>query len=357
MPPPTHPTQQNSTLSTGDLLSFTGNRCRVNTRQFVGACRNVEAFDKLNRIGEGTYGIVYRVRDRQTNAVLALKRIRMEHESDGLPLSSLREIALLKRLKHENVVRVEDVVVGNNLEDIFMVMEYCEQDLATLLDNMKVPYSLSDVKCLVQQLLRGLAYCHDHGVIHRDLKASNLLLTARGILKIADFGLARAFDRRSRRPMTPRVVTLWYRSPELLFGDPTYSAPVDLWSTGCILGELLLHQPLLAGAVEREQIMLIIRLLGTPHDGIWPGFSKLPLSKSLQLPYQPNDTLRNRFPSVSGNTIDLLHGLLRYDPKRRLTVQQALAHPYFRESPLPSHPSMLPTHPEFRNEQDRARPP
>ncbi|KAI9594753.1 cell division protein kinase 10 [Syncephalis fuscata] len=325
---------QNPALDSGNLVSLTGGRCRIDTRKFTGACRSVDEFEKLNRVGEGTYGIVYRVRDRKTGTILALKRIRMEHESDGLPLSSLREIALLKRLHHENVVRVQDVVVGRGLENIFMVMEYCEQDLATVLDNMKTPYSLSDVKCLIQQLLRGLAYCHDRGVVHRDLKASNLLLTARGILKIADFGLARAFDARIKRPMTPRVVTLWYRAPELLFGDPNYSAPVDLWSAGCILGELLRHQPLLAGSVEREQILLIIRLLGTPHNGIWPEFSRLPLAKSFQLPYQPNDTLKAVFPGVSGNTIDLLHGLLRYDPHRRLVVQQALSHPYFRESPL-----------------------
>ncbi|KAG9073200.1 Cyclin-dependent kinase 10 [Linnemannia hyalina] len=273
----------------------------------------------------------------------------MERENDGLPISSLREIKLLKTLRHDNVVLVKEVAVGNDLDQIFLVMEYCEQDMAALMDNVKKPYTPAEVKCLMLQLLKGIEYCHDHFVIHRDLKLSNLLLNSQGILKIADFGLARSFGLPSR-PMTPKVVTLWYRAPELLFGDLNYTTAVDMWSAGCIFGELLKHAPLLPGKVEKQQVDLIIDLLGTPHEKIWQGFNKLPMS-TIKLPEQRFNNLKNKFPHITDAARSLLSGLLTYDPKKRLSVKQALAHPYFFELPHPKHASLLPTHPEIRNIQ------
>lgn len=277
---------------------------------FLGTCRNVNAFEKLNIVGEGTYGIVYRARDRgviswgnedgasssnsnnnNTTAItgtagrmVALKRIRMEDERDGFPLASLREISLLKRLDHQNIVKVLDVVVGNSLDHVYMAMEYCEHDMASLMDNNpQHAWSTSDVKCLMTQLLQGIEYLHDNYVIHRDLKLSNLLLTKSGILKIADFGLARKFQY-PFKPMSPRVVTLWYRSPELLFGAKTYSTAVDMWAAGCIFGEFLRNTPLLPGPTEAEQIRLIVNLLGRPSRERWPGYDKLPLANTFKLP-------------------------------------------------------------------------
>ncbi|KAF9977354.1 Cyclin-dependent kinase 10 [Actinomortierella ambigua] len=330
------------------LLSITGKMGVLDPKKaFVGQSRVVDDFEKLNKVGEGTYGIVYRARDKKTKEIVALKRVRMERESDGLPISSLREIKLLKTLRHENVVLVKEVAVGNDLDQIFLVMEYCEQDMATLLDSIKTQYEPSEVKCLMYQLLKGIEYCHDRFVIHRDLKMSNLLLNAKGVLKIADFGLARMYGTPTR-PMTPKVVTLWYRAPELLFGDPNYTTAVDMWSTGCIFGELLQHSPLLPGKAEKQQVELIIDLVGTPHERIWQGFNKLPLS-TVKLPEQRVNNLKNKFPNISEAALSLLNGLLTYDPKRRLTVKQALAHPYFIELPHAKHPSMLPTYPEIRN--------
>ncbi|KAF9083918.1 Cyclin-dependent kinase 10 [Mortierella sp. AD031] len=339
------------TLSKPDplsLLSITGKMGHLTPQKsFFGTSRIVDDFEKLNKVGEGTYGVVYRAKDKKTNEIVALKRIRMERENDGLPISSLREIKLLKTLRHDNIVLVKEVAVGNDLDQIFLVMEYCEQDMAALMDNVKKPYTPAEVKCLMYQLLKGIEYCHDHFVIHRDLKLSNLLLNSQGILKIADFGLARSFGLPSR-PMTPKVVTLWYRAPELLFGDLNYTTAVDMWSAGCIFGELLKHAPLLPGKVEKQQVDLIIELLGTPHEKIWQGFNKLPMS-SIKLPEQRFNNLKNKFPHITDAARSLLSGLLTYDPKKRLSVKQALAHPYFIESPPAKHPSLLPTHPEIRN--------
>jgi serine/threonine protein kinase len=186
---------------------------------FVGKSRSVYNFERLNVIGQGTYGVVYRARDKETQAIVALKKLRMEREKEGMPLTSLREIRLLKACHHPNVVQLQDIVVGNKLDSIFLVFEYCENDLATLLDTaMKRKFTEGEVKCLLRQLLSATAYMHDHWMIHRDIKMSNLLYNNRGCLKLADFGLARLFGY-PKRPYTPRVVTLWYRAPELLIAD------------------------------------------------------------------------------------------------------------------------------------------
>ncbi|XP_073688403.1 cyclin-dependent kinase 10 isoform X2 [Garra rufa] len=182
----------------------------------------------MNRIGEGTYGIVYRARDTRTHEIVALKKVRMDKEKDGIPISSLREINLLLRLRHPNIVELKEVVVGSHLESLFLVMSYCEQDLASLLENMQSPFSEAQVKCIVLQLLKGLAYLHHNFILHRDLKVSNLLMTDKGCVKIADFGLARVYGIPSQ-PMTPRVVTLWYRAPELLLGTKTQTTALDMW--------------------------------------------------------------------------------------------------------------------------------
>ena len=186
---------------------------------FLGNARSVYNFERLNVIGQGTYGVVYRARDKESGAIVALKKLRMEREKEGMPLTSLREITLLKACTHPNVVELREIVVGNKLDSIFLAFEYCENDLATLLDSaMKRKFTVGEVKCLLKQLLSAVAYMHDRWMIHRDIKMSNLLYNNRGVLKLADFGLARLFGY-PKRPYTPRVVTLWYRAPELLLAD------------------------------------------------------------------------------------------------------------------------------------------
>ena len=316
--------------------------------EILGACRSVSDFEKLNRIGEGTYGIVYRARDLKTGEVVALKKIRMENEKEGLPICSVREIGLLLQLRHKNIVELTDVVVGRDLENMFLVMKYCEQDLATLIDNMKVPFIESQVKCIMIQLLDGLAYLHQNYIIHRDLKVSNLLLTDKGCLKIADFGLARTSGV-PLKPLTPKVVTLWYRGPELLFGSTTYTTTLDIWAVGCIFGELLNNKPLLPGKSELNQIELTVALLGTPNDTIWPGFSLLPNVKQITLKNQPYNNLNHRFHWLSDAGSKLINSLLMYDPQQRISTKKARRSAYFKERPHAVEPEMMPTYPHLRN--------
>ncbi|NXY20222.1 CDK10 kinase, partial [Atrichornis clamosus] len=316
----------------------------------LGRCRSVKEFEKLNRIGEGTYGIVYRARDTLTDETVALKKVRMDNEKDGMPISSLREITLLLQLQHPNIVELKEVVVGNHLESIFLVMGYCEQDLASLLENMQTPFSEAQVKCIILQVLKGLQYLHENYIIHRDLKVSNLLMTDKGCVKIADFGLARTYGM-PPKPMTPKVVTLWYRAPELLLGMTTQTTSIDMWAAGCILAELLAHKPLLPGTSEIHQIDLIVQLLGTPNDNIWPGFSKLPLATQYTLRKQPYNNLKHRFPWLSEAGLRLLNFLFMYDPKKRATAKDCLESSYFKEKPLPCEPELMPTFPHHRNKR------
>uniref|UniRef100_A0A7N0VHU6 cyclin-dependent kinase n=1 Tax=Kalanchoe fedtschenkoi TaxID=63787 RepID=A0A7N0VHU6_KALFE len=321
-------------------------------------CRSVDEFERLNKIDEGTYGVVYRARDKKSGEIVALKKVKMEKEREGFPLTSLREINILLSFHHPSIVDVKEVVVGSSLDSIFMVMEYMEHDLKGLMETMKQPYSQSEVKCLMLQLLDGVKYLHDNWVLHRDLKTSNLLLNNRGELKICDFGLSRQYGS-PLKPYTQLVVTLWYRAPELLLGAKQYSTAIDMWSLGCIMAELLSKKPLFDGKTEFEQLDKIFRTLGTPSEAIWPGFSKLPGVKVNFLKHQYN-LLRKKFPATSftGSPVlsdagfDLLNKLLTYDPDKRITAEAALNHDWFREVPLPKSKDFMPTFPA-QHAQDR----
>ncbi|CAA2966083.1 cell division control 2 homolog A-like [Olea europaea subsp. europaea] len=215
-------------------------------------------YEKVEKIGEGTYGVVYKARDRVTNETIALKKIRLEHEDEGVPSTAIREISLLKEMQHGNIVRLQDVV--HSEKRLYLVFEYLDLDLKKHMDSC--PEFSKDprlVKMFLYQILRGIAYCHSHRVLHRDLKPQNLLIDRQtNALKLADFGLARAFGI-PVRTFTHEVVTLWYRAPEILLGSRHYSTPVDVWSVGCIFAEMVNQQPLFPGDSEIDELFKIFR--------------------------------------------------------------------------------------------------
>lgn len=311
----------------------------------VQGCRSVEEFHCLNRIEEGTYGVVYRARDKRTDEIVALKRLKMEKEKEGFPITSLREINTLLKAQHPNIVTVREIVVGSNMDKIYIVMDYVEHDLKSLMETMKQPFLIGEVKTLMLQLLQAVAHLHDNWILHRDLKTSNLLLSHKGILKVGDFGLAREYGS-PLKPYTPVVVTLWYRTPELLLGIKEYSTPIDLWSVGCIFGELLTMKPLFPGKSEIDQLNRIFKDLGTPSEKIWPGYSELPMVKKVTFTEYPYNNLRSRFSNnFTDLGFDLLNRFLTYNPTRRITAEDALSHEFFKETPKPVSPSMFPTWP------------
>ncbi|XP_055078916.1 cyclin-dependent kinase 11B isoform X2 [Periophthalmus magnuspinnatus] len=317
-------------------------------------CRSVEEFQCLNRIEEGTYGVVYRAKDKKTDEIVALKRLKMEKEKEGFPITSLREINTILKAQHQNIVTVREIVVGSNMDKIYIVMNYVEHDLKSLMETMKQPFLPGEVKTLMIQLLRGVRHLHDNWILHRDLKTSNLLLSHKGILKIGDFGLAREYGS-PLKPYTPVVVTLWYRSPDLLLGAKEYSTAVDMWSVGCIFGELLTQKPLFPGKSEIDQINKIFKDLGSPSEKIWPGYNELPAVKKMSFTEYPYNNLRKRFGALlSDQGFDLMNKFLTYCPAKRITSDEALKHEYFRETPLPIDPSMFPTWPA-KSEQQRVK--
>uniref|UniRef100_A0A1I7T1V6 cyclin-dependent kinase n=1 Tax=Caenorhabditis tropicalis TaxID=1561998 RepID=A0A1I7T1V6_9PELO len=325
-------------------------------------CRNIDEYECVNRVDEGTFGVVYRGKDKRTDEIVALKRLKMEKEKEGFPITALREInMLLKAGNHPNIVNVKEILLGSNMDKIYMAMEFVEHDMKSLLDTMSrrnKRFSIGEQKTLMRQLLSGIDHMHKLWILHRDLKTSNLLMSHTGVLKIADFGLAREYGDPLRK-FTSIVVTLWYRSPELLLGTRLYSTPVDMWSVGCIMAEFILLKPLFPGRGELEQIKKIFMELGTPTEAIWPGVTELEGWKALTFEKYPYNQLRKKF--LAGRLLNdtgfkLLNGLLTLDPKNRLTATQALDHEWFEEEPYPVPPEEFPTFPA-KSEQNKAPPP
>ncbi|KAI9366390.1 kinase-like domain-containing protein [Pilaira anomala] len=253
---------------------------------YLRECRHVDNFERLNHIEEGSYGIVFRARDKESNEIVALKKLKLNPESGGFPVTSLREIHALMTIKHPNIVNVKEIVMGNHMDQVFIVMDFIEHDLKGLMQDMRSPFLQSEIKTLMLQLLSAVALMHDNWVIHRDLKTSNLLLNNRGEIKVADFGLARKYGSPMGH-MTQLVVTLWYRAPELLLGGKEYTTAIDMWSVGCIFGELVNNEALFPGRSEIDQLDRIFKLLGAPTEEIWPSFLELPHAKNIAPIHQP----------------------------------------------------------------------
>ncbi|CAL4956660.1 unnamed protein product [Urochloa decumbens] len=318
------------------------------------APRRADTFEKLNKIGSGTYSNVYRARDTVSGRIVALKKVRFDNLEPESVKFMAREILILRRLDHPNVIKLEGLVTSRMSCSLYLVFEYMEHDLAGLAASPDVKFTLPQIKCYMQQLLSGLEHCHDNNVLHRDIKGSNLLLDNNGILKIADFGLATFFDPRHKRPMTSRVVTLWYRPPELLLGATDYGVGIDLWSAGCILAELLYGKPIMPGRTEVEQLHKIFKLCGSPSEEYWKK-SKLPHATIFK-PQQPyKRCIRETFKDFPASALPLVETLLAIDPAERQTATAALHSDFFSTEPYACDPSSLPTYPPSKEMDAKLR--
>ncbi|KAJ9185515.1 hypothetical protein P3X46_005142 [Hevea brasiliensis] len=309
----------------------------------------MDKYEKLEKVGEGTYGKVYKAKDKSTGQIVALKKTRLEMDEEGIPPTALREVSLLQMLSQSlYVVRllcVEYVdanasaaAADDNKENsisksnLYLVFEYLDTDLKKFIDSHRKgpnprPLPPGLIQSFLFQLCKGVAHCHSHGVLHRDLKPQNLLLDKdKGILKIADLGLGRAFTV-PLKSYTHEIVTLWYRAPEVLLGSTHYSTAVDMWSVGCIFAEMVRRQALFPGDSEFQQLLHIFRMLGTPTDKQWPGVTSL--RDWHVYPQWESQNLARAVPSLGPEGVDLLSKMLKYDPAERISAKAAMDHPYF----------------------------
>lgn len=320
-------------------------------------CRSVyDTYERLDRVSEGTYGVVWKAKDLATNEIVALKQIKFDSDqqkNQGFPVTALREISVLLALKHESIVSVREMVVGSTNDKVFMVMEFMELDLqAAMLQKRQYPNVLrqAELKGIMQQMLSGIDHVHSKWFLHRDLKTSNILVHRTGRVALGDFGLARRYQD-PPKALTQLVVTLWYRAPELLFGEACYGPAIDMWSLGCIFGELICQEAIMQGQGELDQIDKIFHMVGTPTEENWPGFKKLPGAGIFRWKSARDVLLREKFPInapphfrqtfLDGNGYDLLSKLLALDPAKRITAKDALDHRYFAEGVKPELPAFF----------------
>ncbi|KXN91809.1 putative cyclin-dependent kinase 9 [Leucoagaricus sp. SymC.cos] len=335
-------------------------------REFFG-CGHQADYDLTTKLGEGTFGEVHKAINKKTGVVVALKRILMHNEKEGMPVTALREIKILKALKHPCIVDILDMFVVRSTEkdplSVYMVFPYMDHDLAGLLENERVKLQPSHIKLYMKQLLEGTEYMHRNHILHRDMKAANLLISNSGSLKIADLGLARSFDhnvtrggldpRGRERKYTNCVVTRWYRPPELLLGARQYGGEVDIWGIGCVLGEMFSRRPILPGTSDLDQLEKIWQLCGTPNQHTWPNHDTLPGCEGVtRFPTHYARRVKQAYESVGAETADLLDKLLVCNPRERITAAQALEHDYFWTDPLPADPKSLPVY-EASHEFDK----
>lgn len=253
------------------------------------------------------------------------------------PVTAIREIKLLQSLNHVNVVPLLEVMVERN--DCFMVFEYMSHDLTGLLNHPTFALSAGHKKDLAKQMFEGLDYLHKRGVLHRDIKAANILVSSSGVLKFADFGLARFYQKRQKQDYTNRVITIWYRSPELLLGETQYGPAVDIWSAACVLVEIFTRHAIFPGdGSEINQLDKIYQVLGTPSRSEWPGVSELQWYELLRPAHRSASTFKEKYQDkVSPEAFELLQAMFLYDPANRPTASDVLEHPYFTtEEPKPA---------------------
>ena len=287
-------------------------------------------------IGAGTYGKVFKAIHIYTEQKVALKKIRMEGEKDGFPVTAMREIKLLQHLRSHNVVSLLEVMVERN--ECFMVFEYLAHDLTGLINHPTFTLTEAHKKDLAKQMFEGLNYLHHRGVLHRDIKAANILISNTGLLKYADFGLARFFSKSRQLDYTNRVITIWYRPPELLLGETRYGPAVDVWSAACVYVEMFTKKAVFPGeGGEISQLDKLYNSLGTPARTEWPDIAEMPWFELMRPTERKKRIFEEQYGSVlSPAALDLVSKIFQYDPAKRPTSEEVLKHPYFvSEEPLP----------------------
>ena len=286
----------------------------------------ISRYIKTEKLGEGTYGIVYKAIDKVTNKIVAVKVMRLDEEDEGVASTTLREVGVLKKMHHPNIVSLVDTFVHE--QQLTIVLEFLQSDIRKYLKKSgNITKKL--LKSYSFQLLAGVYYLHTHRVIHRDIKPENLLIDQNGFLKICDFGLSRFFTIPITR-YTEDTITLWYRPPELLLHNPIYDVSADMWSVGCVIGEMATRKALFPGDSVLDEIHKIFTVLGTPDNDLCQEFHDLK-DRTVVLPHYNPIPFKDVVNVNDVTLLDLLQKLLVIDPKKRLTAKEALKHPYFNE--------------------------
>ncbi|XP_017972452.1 PREDICTED: probable serine/threonine-protein kinase At1g54610 [Theobroma cacao] len=301
--------------------------------------RSADSYDKLAKVGQGTYSNVYKARDRDTGKIVALKKVRFNTSEPESVKFMAREIMILQKLNHPNIISLEGLATSRMQYSLYLVFDFMHTDLTKVISRPGERLTEPQIKCYMQQLLSGLQHCHERGILHRDIKGSNLLIDRNGVLKIADFGLANSFIPKPKRPLTSRVVTLWYRAPELLLGSTDYGVGIDLWSAGCLLAEMFVGRPIMPGRTEVEQLHRIFKLCGSPSEDYW---KKMKLPASFRPPQHYKPGYQEAFGDFPDTSFGLLTVLLALDPLHRGTAASALQSEFFSTSPLACDLSGIP---------------
>lgn len=287
-----------------------------------------QRFKMLEKIGEGTYGSVFKAEDNITGKIVAIKKIKINYEDEGVPATAMREISLLKECDHQNVIKLHEIL--NSKTMLFLVFDCLDMDLRAYLKRYGPFKERLGLSRASYQCLAAIEHCHNHRILHRDLKPQNVLLDVATMrFKLADFGLARAFSV-PLKVYTHEVVTLWYRAPEILLGQQRYACPTDVWSVGAIIAEMATGQALFPGDSEIDTLFRIFRLLGTPNDEVWRGVSTLRDYKTRFPNWQDTGLadVRKNGPALGDSGIALLKLCLAYDPASRPAARRLIRHDY-----------------------------
>ncbi|XP_054016859.1 cyclin-dependent kinase 20-like isoform X1 [Hylaeus anthracinus] len=305
------------------------------------------------KIGEGAQGIVLKAYDTIAEKNVALKKLLLKNIQNGISISIMREMKILQQLKHRNVVELLDAFpVGL---DFIMVFEYMPISLWEIIKDNETVLTPVQVKTYTKMILEGIVYVHEKNIIHRDLKPANLLISEKGILKIADFGLGRLMWKDASKPYSHQIATRWYRAPELLYGAKYYTSAIDMWSVGCIFGELLNKSPLfpllfLQGETDIEQLAIVLKYLGSPTSETWPELSTLPDYNKITFPYHAGVTWQDIIDDAEPEAVDLISKILIYNSSKRLTANEALRHLYFHMKPYTSLQNLIKPSTNYRNQ-------